>query len=564
MDDHLGNYFTLKSLIFQLFIYFLINKYIFINYINIINNKMNIRISNKIKLNKSSFNRLFPRFYQTYPDPDEKPQISTSISSVEKQINKSDGKFNLADKFKLDKLFPGVPISNGIIKGIQPTTISSRLCNGLTIATQEMPGLMSSFAFIVNSGSAFEIQNGTNKNTGVTHMLELTAFRSTATRSHQEFLTEMEQLGGMVQCISSRENIMYCVDVLRDNLEPALNLLADAIMNPIISIEEIEESKEVISLQFDQMPADILSKDAVQMSAFTGYPLGNSHFCPPDAINNITQDMIFKFRDQYLFGENCYIAGAGVDHEIFSNLIQKSFFNKIQNGDKKNLEKNISKYTGGMISSERTLQEPFVKVSVAFEIGGWTDKKLVAACVLQQLLGGGSSFSAGGPGKGMYTRLYREVLNQNYWVENAESFISVHDDAGIFGIDGACPAEYVSHLLRVIIEQLVKLETVKVSNEELSRAKNMLKSMMMMQLESRLVLCEDIARQFVTFGKRETPSDVCNKIDAVTAEDIIEIATNMLKSPPSIGCVGEDLSKLPTYQQIADFTKQLIQASKKN
>jgi processing peptidase subunit alpha len=526
---------------------------------------MNLRISNKIKLNKSSFGRIIPRFYQTYPDPNENPKISTSVSSVEKQLNKSDGKFNLADKFKLDQLFPGVPISKGIVKGVQPTTKSTTLSNGLTIASQEMPGLMSSFAFIVNSGSAFEIQDGTNLNTGVTHVLELTAFRSTTNRSHQEFLTEMEQLGGMVQCISSRENIMYCVDVLRDNLEPALNLFADAIINPTISIEEIEESKEVISLQYDQMPAELLSKDAVQMSAFNGYPLGNSHFCPPDAIKDINQDKIMKFRDQYLFGENCYIAGAGVDHEMFSNLIEKSFFNKMKNGgETKKLEKNISKYTGGMITSERPLQEPFVKVSVAFEIGGWTDKKLVVACVLQQLLGGGSSFSAGGPGKGMYTRLYREVLNQNYWVESAESFISVHDDAGIFGIDGSCPAEYVSHLLRVIIEQLVKLETVKVSNEELSRAKNMLKSMMMMQLESRLVLCEDIARQFVTFGKRDTPGDVSEKIDAVTVENIQELATNMLKSPPSIGCVGEDLSKLPTYKQIADFTTHLTQSSRQN
>lgn len=36
----------------------------------------------------------------------------------------------------------------------------------------------------------------------------------------------------------------------------------------------------------------------------------------------------------------------------------------------------------------------------------------VPSCVLNLMMGGGGSFSAGGPGKGMYTRLYRNVLNR--------------------------------------------------------------------------------------------------------------------------------------------------------
>lgn len=46
------------------------------------------------------------------------------------------------------------------------------------------------------------------------------------------------------------------------------------------------------------------------------------------------------------------------------------------------------------------------------QVAGWQDADLVPMCVLQILLGGGNSFSAGGPGKGMYSRLYRELLNK--------------------------------------------------------------------------------------------------------------------------------------------------------
>lgn len=70
-------------------------------------------------------------------------------------------------------------------------------------------------------------------------------------------------------------------------------------------------------------------------------------------------------------------------------------------------------------------------------MAGWHDPDLVAMCVVQILLGGGDSFSAGGPGKGMYSRLYRELLNRYYWVEGAEAFVNLHNETGVLGIAGA-------------------------------------------------------------------------------------------------------------------------------
>lgn len=107
---------------------------------------------------------------------------------------------------------------------------------------------------------------------------------------------------------------------------------------------------------------------------------------------------------------------------------------------------------------------------------------------------------------------------------------------------------------QVIIEQLSKLAVEPVSDEELSRAKNMLKSMMMMQLESRLVLCEDMVRQFATYGKRDSPSFICEKIDKVTKQDLLAVGRRMLESPPAVGAVGEDLSHMPSYDLICKFT----------
>src|SRR4051812_31438618 len=71
----------------------------------------------------------------------------------------------------------------------------------------------------------------------------------------------------------------------------------------------------------------------------------------------------------------------------------------------------------------------------------------VSFCVLQSLLGGGGSFSAGGPGKGMYTRLYIDVMNRYHWMYNATAFNHSYADSGIFCIRASAPPEHVSFLV---------------------------------------------------------------------------------------------------------------------
>ena len=136
--------------------------------------------------------------------------------------------------------------------------------------------------------------------------------------------------------------------------------------------------------------------------------------------------------------------------------------------------------------------------------------------------------------------------------------MSLNEDLGIIGIDSACPPENVSHMIRVIVDQFVRLLMEPVSEIELSRAKNMAKSMLLMQLESRIVVCEDIARQFVTYGHRKDTRKTCELIDAVTAQDLQELVDNFLSHPPAIGLVGHDLNSCPSYEEITKFVSSYV------
>ncbi|KAH7662451.1 peptidase M16 inactive domain-containing protein [Aphelenchoides avenae] len=103
-------------------------------------------------------------------------------------------------------------------------------------------------------------------------------------------------------------------------------------------------------------------------------------------------------------------------------------------------------------------------------------------------------------------------------------------------------------MVKVILDQYFKL-TEGVKKDELERAKTQLKSQLMMNLEIRPVMFEDLARQVLINGHRKKPQEYLEKIDKVKNEDIVRIAEKMLVTKPAVVGYG-DLRKLPRYEAI--------------
>ena len=204
-------------------------------------------------------------------------------------------------------------------------------------------------------------------------------------------------------------------------------------------------------------------------------------------------------------------------------------------------------YAGG--EYRESSDDELTHMALAFRGVGWKDEDLVPLCVLNTMMGGGASFSAGGPGKGMYTRLYQNILNRFYFVESAAIFNAFYNDTGVFGVYGSAPAAEMGKLTSALAEEMAKMAGP-ITDAELSRAKNQLTTSLLMNLEQRSVLFEDIGRQVLTYGARTAPAELVAQISAVTSDDIGRVASSLLKSPPSVVVVG-DTTSVPRYDQVA-------------
>ncbi|KAI1608248.1 mitochondrial processing peptidase [Exophiala viscosa] len=191
-------------------------------------------------------------------------------------------------------------------------------------------------------------------------------------------------------------------------------------------------------------------------------------------------------------------------------------------------------YTGGYLAlpplpvPQNNLSIPLSHVHIAFEALPISSDDIYAQATLQTLLGGGGSFSAGGPGKGMYSRLYTNVLNQHGWVESCVAFNHSYTDSGLFGIAAACEPGRVGHMVDVMCRELqaLTLESGFPSLQvaEVNRAKNQLRFSLLMNLESRLVELEDLGRQVQVHGRKVGVKEMCEKIDALTVADLRRVA----------------------------------------
>ncbi|KAK8809248.1 hypothetical protein WA171_000832 [Blastocystis sp. BT1] len=440
----------------------------------------------------------------------------------------------------------------------KPETMSTTLPCGLTVATRETYETVSSIGIFVGSGSADEEVN----EYGSAYMMEKMAFKSTENRSRETMVKNLEDIGANLITRSGRDSIMYIVDTLRGNVEKCVSMFADTVMHPLLQTDEIEESSHILDYEnedsmmkrdYSAFSMDYLHAAMYGMKTPYGHPL---RYHNP----NLNHEILQGYWKKHFRPENMKIVGIGVEHEKFVQLVEKYF--TYPSSQPVILPKTYSSTNeilkGGQYHTDVNGMDQ-TQVNLGLHCDGWSSKHMVSISLLQTLLGGGSMFSAGGPGKGMYSRLYTDVMNRYGWFESCNIQLIMYRNQGLVTLQCLVPFTYVSPTTKILCDHIRRLIGEPVSDEEFMRSKNQLKSMIFMNLEQRSIYCEEIGQQFLSYGKHKPPEEWAREIDALTKEDIMVAVQEMLNYPICFSVFGKDVTKeintLPPVDGINAYLK---------
>uniref|UniRef100_A0A1I7T0T7 Mitochondrial-processing peptidase subunit alpha n=1 Tax=Caenorhabditis tropicalis TaxID=1561998 RepID=A0A1I7T0T7_9PELO len=432
----------------------------------------------------------------------------------------------------------------------------TQLPNGLKVCTENTYGDFVTIGVAVESGCRFE--NGFPF--GVSRVVEKLAFSSSENfMNRDDVYAQLEESSGIVDCQSTRDTMMYAASCHRSGVDSVTKVLSDTIWRPVIDDESLDQAKMIVRYESEDLPQrieaiEILLTDYIHQAAFQNNTIGYPKF-GLDSLDKIRVSDVYGFLSRVHTPERMVVGGVGVDHDEFVSIISRYFDTKhtIWNTNPSvlpskipEIDKSRSQYTGGELRLKSdltplTIGKPYpllAHVVLGLEGCSYKDDDFVAFCVLQSLLGGGGAFSAGGPGKGMYARFYTELMNQHHWIYSAIAHNHSYSDSGVFTMTASTYPENINDALICLVQQVLQLKKG-VSSEELARARTQLRSHLMMNLEVRPVLFEDMVRQVLGHGERKQPEEYAAKIEKVSNSDIERVVDRLLSSKPSLVGYGE-------------------------
>ena len=412
----------------------------------------------------------------------------------------------------------------------------TRLANGMTVVSDQMPHLKSSAVGVwVNAGSRSEDEN----EHGISHLLEHMAFKGTETRSAVQIVEEIESVGGDVNASTGIENTSYFVRILEDDLPLAIDILGDILANSTFDEEELEREKQVIIQEIGaayDMPEDRVF-DHILEQAYPDQPLGRTILGTPETVQGFSSFDIENYMGTHYHGPNMILSAAGaVRHDDLVDLGEKAF-----SGFSKTPPKPLQKavYKGG---ESRDLQKDLMEAQVVlgFEGCSFTDDNYYVAQLLAAILGGGMS-----------SRLFQEVREKRGLCYSIYTLHWGFEDSGLFGIHAATAAEHLPELLPVITGELTRVAE-DLTQQELERARAQIKAGLLMGTESPASRASQLSRQVVLYGRPRLLEEMEETVADVSVADVRKLAEKIFCSGvPSMASVGP-VQNLMWIDEVAD------------
>lgn len=412
---------------------------------------------------------------------------------------------------------------------IQTTTLP----NGLRVVTDTVPTVESVAVGIwCDVGTRHEDM----AHNGVAHMVEHMMFNGTPSRSSKDIVEQIENVGGQMNAYTSRELTAYYIHLLKEDVPLALDVLSDMLQRSTFPDVDLEKERGVIIQEIgmaNDTPDDLVF-DLYQETAYPTQTLGAPILGTAEIVAGMSKKTLFDYVHRYYTPKNLVVSAAGnIAHDDMVALVQKYFTDLPQDSDNKFAP---ARYHGGDNRQDKDLEQ--AHIVLGFQGIDNKQPNYYDAVLMSTILGGGMS-----------SRLFQQVREKHGLVYSVyASHASYHDD-GQFEIYAGTGPDKLQKLIPVIADEIQKIKQEPVSATELNRAKSQIRSSILMGRESMLSRANRQAKFMVNYNAEFSLDDLLAKIDAVSIDDIQNMAQKILSGTPTLAALGP-LQNLESYDKI--------------
>ena len=430
----------------------------------------------------------------------------------------------------------------------------STLPNGVRIMTETetLPGLVN-LGILLDCGSRDErLDNHTD---GINFSLKNTFLKSNTRTNEQLNYCMVQMSGGEFTYEYDQEKTYIKANCLAHDTYDFLQMMSDCLLDDKTVVDEEAaqwRADEYWKLRDFAGTQDDRVSSLWHSTAYGLKGLGMPLKGFPGSFHHIGYSHMNSFRRTQIVPSGLIIAAGGIKHhEEFVEAV-KPYYEHLEARVKPT--RTLTPYLGG--EYREICDSDTTYVNLSFEGVKWTSEDMVTAMVLKTLVGDGGGFSTGGPGKGMHSRAYTQILNRFYFINSVKSENVCFNDSGHFRILAVGPSAQNEMIGYALVQ--VYLDLVNVSDIEVTRAKNCLKNQVCQTLEKSSSRLEDSAKMLLTFNKTPQELDYLKLISSVSTERVRKFVRKMLKSKPTLVAVGGDTHAVPTADRIEEILRSKL------
>lgn len=406
----------------------------------------------------------------------------------------------------------------------------TRFPNGLTVLTEQMPALRSCTVGVwVRRGSRHETPDWN----GICHFIEHAVFKGTERRTALDIAVESDRLGGHFDAYTTHEMTGFALKVVDTAMPAAFDLLSDMLARPRFDEEELKREQKVIIEEMkmvEDTPDEFLA-EIFSAAYFPGHPLGRPIEGTAETVSTFGSKRTSAFHSHAYAPRNLVIAAAGnVEHARLVDLAATAFGYDagVARDDKSGVE-DVPPRPAAPILIRRKKELEQAHLILASPFPSARDEDRYAASLLSSVIGGGTS-----------SRLWQRVREERGLAYSVGAVGSHYTDAGVFQIYAGTSPEQLDEVLELSLVEMRRVLREAVGEEELRLVKDQAVSSILLGLESTSARAGTLARQEIVHGRRISPEQVIERIERVTPEDMMRVASEFFRTDAlAVGALGD-------------------------